>query len=57
MTSIEEVIATGILQAYITGGNHVVVVPTFFSISVWMNQGMSSIWSKTLSEIVNEIDR
>lgn len=54
VTTIEGVNATGVLLAMPTGGSHVTVIPTNGSVSQWMAQGQSSIWSQTLSAIVIE---
>ena len=56
VTTIEEVNATGILVAMPTGGSHVTVMPTNGTVLQWMEQGQSSMWSQTLSNIVIEWD-
>ena len=56
VTTIEEVNATGILVAMPTGGSHVTVMPTNGTVLQWMEQGQSSTWSQTLSNIVIEWD-
>ncbi|MBO7196527.1 MAG: RHS repeat-associated core domain-containing protein [Clostridia bacterium] len=53
ITTIEQINSTGILIA-IRKGEHVSVMPTNGTILEWMEQGMDSIWSRTLSEIVVE---
>ena len=52
-TTIEQINGTGILIAE-TKGIHVSVKPTNGTVLEWMSQGMNSIWSKTLSNIVVE---
>ncbi len=53
VTTIEQINSTGILIAE-RQGNHVSVRPTNGTVLEWMYQGMNSIWSKTLSNIVVE---
>ena len=53
VTTIEQINSTGILIAE-RQGTHVTVRPTNGTVLEWMYQGMDSIWSRTLSEIVVE---
>ena len=55
-TTINTVNATGILCAVKNGSSHVVVFPKIGSVTMWMAQGHDSIWTKTLSAIVWEIE-
>ena len=54
-TTIEAVNATGVLKAVKTSSSHVIIIPIDGSVIEWMNQGMDSEWSRTLSRIVYEI--
>jgi len=50
----EAINATGILRAVRTSSSHVLVIPTAGTVKQWMDQGQSSIWTKTFSYIVVE---
>ena len=53
-TTIEEINATGILYAVIDGPNHVSVFPVGTTIAGWHDAGTSSIWTKTLRDLVKK---
>ena len=54
VTTIQQVNATGLLKVIYTGGTHYLVVPPNGTVIDWMNQGMDSIWSQVLSDVVVE---
>ena len=51
VTTIEIVNETGVLKA-VQVGTHVSIKPSNGTVIEWMEQGMDSLWSKTLSEII-----
>ena len=56
ITTIDTVNSTGILNATQNSSGHVTITPTNGTVIEWMQQGQSSIWSQTLSNIVVEWD-
>ena len=52
MTTIEEINATGFLRAEQDGDTHVSVSPSNGTIAQWRSDGIASIWTKVLLEIV-----
>ena len=48
-------LVSGVLRAIPTSPTHVLIVPVNGNVLDWMAQGMNSIWSQVLSDIVFEV--